>query len=493
MSLQDRIYGLSPEKRSRLERQLLERRAERVDASSSALPRRKPGDATPLSFAQQQLWFLDQWEPGGSAYNASLNFRFDGSLDVDCLQRSFDTIVLRHETLRTVVIDNDGVPVARILEGVAATLVKVDLISHGASVPKDALTCAVRDIVQAPFDLAKDLPMRVGLIRVGEFSHVICMVMHHIACDGWSRGILFDELSILYNAYLNGEPSPLPDLPVQYGDYALWQQGWLQGDVLKGEVDFWREELSGTDLVLDLPSDHPRPTVLEFEGARIALTVPAATADALRRVGRTERATMYMVLHGVTAAALHGLTGQTDFLLGSPVVNRRWPETEALIGFFVNTLVLRARMKGDPSFRELIGRCRDTAVRCYGHQELPFERLVQALRPKRRSDRNPLFQVNLRVQGPAPEPPVLTGLVASKVSVGLESSRFDLAFGFNDAPGDLTGYIEYNLALFDRATILRWIRGFVDMLERVAADPELRLSELVEPMRRAARSDSVLR
>ena len=206
-------------------------------------------------------------------------------------------------------------------------------------------------------------------------------------------------------------------------------------------------------------------------------------ADALRRIGRNERATIFMVVHAATGVLLHGLSGQDDFLVGSPVGSRRWPETEPLIGFFVNTLLLRLRMSGDPTFRELVRRCRETAVSCYAHQDIPFERIVQALRPKRRPDRNPLFQVNLRMQGPAPQPPELPGLTASRVSVGLGSSRFDLALGFVDAPGVLGGYVEYNSALFEEATVEGWMDAFVSILEWASLEPDLPLSRLVEPLR----------
>jgi non-ribosomal peptide synthetase component F len=219
-------------------------------------------------------------------------------------------------------------------------------------------------------------------------------------------------------------------------------------------------------------------------GGRLGFVIPSSIADRLRRIGREERATIFMVVHAATGALLHGLSGQEDFLVGSPVGSRRWPETEPLIGFFVNTLLLRLRMTGDPSFRELVRRCRETAVSCYAHQDVPFERIVQALRPKRHPDRNPLFQVNLRMQGPAPEPPTLPHLTASRFSVAVGSSRFDLALGFVDAPGTLDGYVEYNTALFDEPTIERWMRTFIHMLDQASSDPELPLSKLTEPFRR---------
>jgi hypothetical protein len=482
---------LTPEKRALLERQLLQRRArqEPKDRGEEHLGPRGPDDPLVLSFSQQQLWFLQQWNRDGSAYNASLNLRLDGVLDEEALRRSFQTIVDRHETLRTVVVDDDGIPTARLLVDPVFSFHEVDL-TGGPPAPDLEIEDAVRTIVRIPFDLSRDLMIRVGLIRLAADARVICMTLHHIACDGWSRGILFDELTALYEGFVTGHPPSLPELPVQYGDFALWQQGWLTGDVLKGEIEFWRDELAGSDFILDLPTDLPRPEVLTFVGGRLGFVIPPEVAEGLRTLGREERATIFMVMHAATGALLHGLTGQEDFLVGSPVGNRRWPETEPLIGFFVNTLLLRLRMTGDPTFRQLVQRCRETAVSCYAHQDIPFERIVQALRPKRHSDRNPLFQVNLRMQGPAPAPPTLPGLTATRVSVAFGSSRFDLALGFVDAPGTLDGYVEYNSALFHEDTVSSWMSGFVDLLGAAIRNPDQPLSDLVVGVRTRVRPRS---
>ena len=419
-SLGDRLDKLTPEKRALLERQLLQRRASVLSDSGrdGKLHRRGPDDPLLLSYSQQQLWFLQEWNKEGAAYNASLNLRLEGDLDEDALRRSFQLIIERHETLRTVIADDGGIPVAGLIDHPVFDFHEVDL-SGGDPPSEEELADAVRGVVLQPFDLSKDLMLRVGLIRLGPDDRVICMVLHHIACDGWSRGILFDELTALYVGFISGHPAQLPELPVQYGDFVMWQQEWLSGAVLKGEIDFWSEELSGTDFVLDLPTDHVRPSVLTFIGGRMGFVIPAPVADRMRSIGREERATIFMVVHAATGMLLNALTDQDDFLVGSPVGSRRWPETEPLIGFFVNTLLLRLRMTGDPTFRDLVRRCRETAVSCYAHQDIPFERIVQALRPKRHPDRNPLFQVNLRMQGPSPAPPELPGLRASRVSVGL--------------------------------------------------------------------------
>ncbi len=482
--LSKRLDGLSPEKRAIIERQLMARRARKSQAGGQEgrLPRRGPDDPLLLSYSQQQLWFLDQWEPGSAVYNASLVLRFDGELDEDALRRAIQTIVDRHESLRTVAIDVEGLPTAKVLEHPVFDFHRIDLTTAG--LPSDEeIVEAARSVVRIPFDLSADVLMRVGLIKVAPDAHVVCLVQHHMACDGLSRGIIFDEVAALYTAYVQGKPDPLPPLPVQYADFALWQFNHLQGEVLRGEVEFWRDEVAGADFVTELPTDHPRPEVLTFVGGRERFSIPAPDADRLRAVGREERATSFMVVHALTGLLLHGLTGQDDILVGSPVANRRWPETEPLIGFFINTVLLRLRMREDPTFRELVRRSRETAVRCYAHQDFPFERVVQAVRPRRLSDRNPLFQVNLRMQGPAPDAPDLPGLVGSRVSIGVESSRFDLALGFIDAPGALDAYVEFNSALFEAGTVRRWLDVFLAVVARTATHPDEHLSDLTAPLR----------
>jgi hypothetical protein len=485
--LSKRLDSLTPEKRAIIERQLMARRAQKSaeGGREGRLPVRGPDDPLLLSYSQQQLWFLDQWEPGSSVYNASLVLRFDGHLDVDALRRAIQTIVDRHESLRTVAVDVEGLPTAQLLEHPVFEFHRIDLTASGLP-SEEEIVEAARSVVRIPFDLGADLLMRVGLIKVAPDAHVVCMVQHHLACDGLSRGLIFDEMAALYTAYVQGLPDPLPPLQVQYGDFALWQYKHLQGDVLRGEVEFWRNEVAGADFVTELPTDHPRPDVLTFVGGRERFTIPASDADRLRAVGREERATSFMVVHAMTGLLLHGLTGQDDLLVGSPVANRRWPETEPLIGFFINTVLLRLRMRGDPTFRELVRRSRETAVRCYAHQDFPFERVVQAVRPRRMSDRNPLFQVNLRMQGPAPDAPDLPGLTGSRVSIGVESSRFDLALGFIDTPGALDGYVEFNSALFDALTVRRWLELFLAAVSHAAGNPDEHLSVLAAPLREVA-------
>jgi hypothetical protein len=304
------------------------------------------------------------------------------------------------------------------------------------------------------------------------------MVLHHIASDGTSRGVLFDELSALYNAFVAGRPSPLPDLPIQYGDYALWQEEWLRGDVLRREVDWWREQLVGASTLLELPTDRPRPDVQEFTGARLPFTVPSDVSAATKDLGRRQRATLFMTILAALGALLHLESGQDDILIGSPIANRQRTETEPLIGFFVNTLLLRVRLQGDPTFRELVGRARENAVGAYAHQDMPFEKLVETLRPRRHPGRNPLFQVNYRMQGPPPPPPQLADLVTTRISTDPGLARFDLALGIVDTPEELRGYFEYDAALFEPRTAERLVEDFRRLLARVVAQPDLRLSEL---------------
>lgn len=276
--LSRRLDSLSPEKRAVIERQLMARRVKKSadGAVEGRLPRRGPDDPLLLSYSQQQLWFLDQWEPGSSTYNASLVLRFDGRLDEDALQRAIQTMVDRHESLRTVAVDVDGLPTARLLEDPKFELLRIDLTPGGEPTQEEIVESA-RSVARLPFDLSSDLLIRVGLIRVGPEAHVLCMVQHHMACDGLSRGLIFAEVAALYTAYAEGEPNPLPPLQVQYGDFALWQYHHLQGEVLRQEVEFWREEVAGADFVTELPTDHPRPEVLTFVGRGSASASPLRT------------------------------------------------------------------------------------------------------------------------------------------------------------------------------------------------------------------------
>jgi len=481
--LADQLTRLSPQKRALLEAELRRRRA--GHPREPALVRRPAGQPPTLSLAQRQLWLLDQMMPGSSAYNATFTMTIEGELEPDLLHRALDTIVQRHEALRTVArLSTAGRPEAVLLEGTGVRWEQVDLTDDRATL--DGL---LDGAAKEPFDLARDVFLRARLFRLGPAEYVLILVVHHIASDGWSRGILFSELSELYNAYRRGEEPHLADLPVQYGDFALWQEGLFDEARFAREAAFWREQLAGANVVLDLPTDHPRPARPSHRGGRTGLTLPEETNNLLRRVGRDERATLFMTLMAATGVFLLALTSQDDIVLGSPVANRLRPELEGLIGFFVNTVIFRVRLGGDPSFRQLVGRARAATIDSLAHQELPFDKLVELLRPKRYPGRNPLFQVNYRMQGVAPPTPRLDGAKTNRVITDVGASRFDLGIGFVDAPGPLRGYLEYSYDLIDPTTAVAWAGAMTTVLTAVAAGPGTPLSHIVGLARAALASE----
>ena len=464
--------GMSADKRAVLRREIERRRA--AATTVRAIQARPPGTPPVLSLAQERLWVLDQMYPGQSTYNATLTLRLQGRLDTAALHRALDSVVARHEALRTVIRrQDDGTPAGSLLSADhGCRWEQIDLADR-----IDELSGRLHSLAAQPFDLSRDVMLRASLFRLDDDTHVLIMVLHHIASDGWSRSALFDELAEVYNATVAGRTPRLPDLPVQYGDYAAWQRGLAERGHFDRLLDFWRQELSGADLILDLPTDRPRSDVPSFLGSRLSFT-DSDLGEQLRLLGRSAAATPFMTYLALTATMLHALTGQTDFLLGCPSANRDRPETAALIGFFVDTIVVRVPLDGNPRFVDVLQRSREAVLRSLSNP-VPFDRLVDAVRPKRIAGRNPLFQVNYRMQGAAPPPPALDGIQATRMMTDVGASRFDLAFGFVDAPGPLRGYLEFNAALFSETTIQAWSDTVLTLARAVVADPTTRLDQLV--------------
>jgi hypothetical protein len=471
----DSLEGLSEAKRTLLARELARRRA--AASADSILPR-PAGEPPMLSMAQRRLWFLDRIQPGQPTYNATLTMRIEGLLDVDALHRSLDLVVARHESLRTVGIEVDGRPVGRLLEiGVRWRVIR--------GVAEADLSDLLKADAREPFDLGADVMLRASLYPLSDQLHVLILVLHHIATDGWSRGIMFSEVTANYNRLIRGEQPVNPPLRVQYGDYARWQEAAMAQGRLARDEQFWQEHLAGADFSLELPTDLPRPRVPDHRGDRVEMDRPKGSVDAIRSLARSEGATFFMAMMAVTGAFLSGLTDQDDVLLGSPVANRQHPELEGLIGFFVNTLVFRVRLDGDPTFSELLRRCRQSAIASFAHQDMPFDRLVEVINPRRVPGRNPIFQVNYRMQGAAPPPPQLDGLRVTRMVTGTQTARFELALGFVDQAGPLRGYVEYSHGLFRRGTIDAWQGAVAELVDLVLRDPDLRTSKL-GPLVRAA-------
>jgi hypothetical protein len=474
--LSRRVANLTPEKRALLERRLLGRAG--AGAADAQIRRRLSNDPCLLSFAQQRLWFLDQMEPGTYTYNAAVGMRIKGRLLVDPLKQALDAILDRHEILRTVYIAAHGHPLQKVLKPVPLELRTFDLRKLPPAVREAAAQRLVTKEVQSPFDLARDLMLRPTLFRLDDDIHILLLTTHHIASDGWSRGIIFRELGLLYNSFVAGRPANLPELPIQYTDFALWQRQWLQGEVLEKQVAYWKQRLAGAVQVFDMPTDHPRPAVQTFRGAHLPVTLPAALYEELKALSRQSGATLYMTLLAAFMALLHGHTGQEDILAGSPIAGRNHVEVEGLIGFFVNTLVLRTDLSGNPTFRQLLGRVKESTLGAFAHPDLPFEKVVETLRPRRDPSRNPLFQVNFRAQTSLAPPPRLMGLEVTSLDFDPRISRFDLAAEFWATPEVFGGYFEYNTDLFEAATIERMAANFEKIIRCVASQPDATMESL---------------
>ena len=389
-----------------------------------------PRDSTlPLSFAQQRLWFLDELEPASPAYHVPTAYSLVGRLDVTALERAINEIVHRHEVLRTTFAEEDGEAAQIIAPSLLVPLPVVDL----GSLPEDerdseARRLAVED-ANAPFDLEQGPLLRARLLRLRDEEHVLLVDMHHIVSDGWSMGVFRRELAELYTAFSQGRPSPLAALPVQYADYAVWQRQWLQGETLARQLAYWKERLQGAP-ELQLPTDRPRPARLTFEGARLPFSLPVELSRAIVALSRREGVTLFMTLLAAFQTLLYRYSGQEDIVVGSPIANRDRSEIEGLIGFFVNTLVLRTDLSptaaGPLNFRELLGRVREVCLGAYANQHLPFEKLVEELRPQRDLSRNPLFQVMFAVQNAPRAAMEMEGLAVTPMALDSGNVRFDL-------------------------------------------------------------------
>jgi amino acid adenylation domain-containing protein len=487
-NLSQRIATLSPEKRALLEQKLMQQSA--AGMNTHAIPRRKTSSPCPLSFAQQRLWFLDQLEPHSPLYNLPKAIRLQGALDLTALQQTLNAIVARHEVLRTTFTTMAGTPVQVIGDSQPVELSVVDLRQVPEADREAEMYCQLRQAAQRPFDLSRDIMLRATLLQLGAGEHVLLLTTHHIASDGWSSGVLSHEFAAFYRAYVTGESVSLPVLPIQYADYAVWQQQWLQGEALESQLAYWKQQLKGSPPVLELPTDRPRPTVQTYRGAIQGFVFPALLTEALKALSRQAGVTLYMTLLAALQTLLHRYTGQHDIVVGSPIAGRTRVETEALIGFFVNNLVLRTKLSGNPPFHELLHRVREVAMGAYAHQELPFEKLVEELQPERSLSYAPLFQVMFAFQN-APRPPLaLPGLTLSQLNIDCGTAKFDLTLSMWEEAGSLTGTVEYSTDLFDSSTVTRMFRYLQTVLEGVVAHPEQRLADL--PLLPAAERQQIL-
>ncbi|HSF40847.1 MAG TPA: amino acid adenylation domain-containing protein, partial [Thermoanaerobaculia bacterium] len=458
--------------------------AERIDAMNAPAALEEPPllltDVTeaPLSFAQERLWFLDRLQPDSSLYNIPAVLSLAGDLDASALLRSFGEIVRRHGSLRATFTEIDGEPRQRIAPPGPVPLPLIDLSGLPAPHRDYEAQRLIAQEVGRPFDLAHAPLLRLHLLRRGHRDHTLIANIHHIASDGWSTGVLVHESTVLYEAFVQGLPSPLPELPVQYADFALWQRRRFSGPVLEAQLDFWRRELAGAPMLLELPADRSRPAVQSYRGASIELTLPAEATDAVSALARQAGATPFMVLLAAFQTLLHRCSGADDVLVGSPIANRNRVGIEGLIGFFVNTLVFRLRVRKGEGFLAVLERVRATTLAGHDHQDLPFELLVETLGVPRSLAHNPVFQVMLVLQNaPAGELRV-PGLTFVPVDPPSATAKFDMTLSLHEASGGIAGRLEYATDLFDRTTVQRFLGHFGNLLASAAADPGQPLSRL---------------
>jgi amino acid adenylation domain-containing protein len=468
------ITGLSVEKRQLLERYL---KTAGLNLSRTViLPQSRETNKFPLSFAQQRLWFLDQLEPNSAVYNIPDMQQFSGPLNLAALERSMSELIRRHESLRTTFQSIDGEPVQVIAEAQPRKIEVIDL-SHLPQGEREAEAQRMaRDEGEVPFDLSRGPLFRFRLVKLEEEEHLLLLTMHHIIADGWSLGVLGRELSALYQAFSMDQSSPLEELTIQYADFAVWQRQWLQGETLEKQLAYWREKLGGELPVLDLLTDRPRPPVQTYRGSAEERILSAEVTERLKQVSTENGATLFMTLLAAFNVVLWRYTRQQDILIGSPIANRNRTEIEGIIGFFVNTLVLRSTVNPEMSFREFLAQVRETTLGAYGHQDVPFERLVEELQPERTLNRPPLFQVMLTLQ--TWEEMHLDGLEMTSMNTKREVTKFDLSLFLSETEIGLYSWGAYNTDLFDGSTIARLLKHFHTLLEEIAANPDARLSEL---------------
>ena len=477
-----KLAGLSPEKRELILKKLRQQNAisaPQAQAQAPTIPRAPRTQPLPLSFPQRRLWFLDQFEPGTPAYNIPEFARLVGPLQVEVLERSLNEVVRRHEVLRTSFVAEGGEPLQRIVPELKLALPVVDL-GHLPEAERQARCQELAlEAAGTSFDLSRGPLLRTTLVRLGAEEHVLLLVVHHIISDGWSTSIFVRELATLYESFARQQPSPLPELPLQYADFAVWQRQFLQGEALSSQLEYWRRQLEGSDSALSLPTDRPRPRVRTHAGGKLSFQVDAAVARQLRALGGQEKASLFMVMLAALQTLLFRYTREPRLSVGTYIANRNRTEIEPLIGFFLNTLVMRTELTGNPSFRELLRRVVNVTLGAYAHQDVPFETLLEKLAPTRDTSFSPFFQVMLVLQNTPSSSAELGPLRLEPFSAGGEPfAQFDLTVWLVEEADRLEGVWEYNRDLFDASTIERMVAHFQTLLSGIAAHPEQRLNEL---------------
>ncbi|WP_279432879.1 condensation domain-containing protein, partial [Nostoc sp. 106C] len=442
------------------------------------MPKLSNRESLPLSYAQQRMWFWEQLQPGSSIYHIAQALQLQGDLNIPALQKSLNEIAARHEALRTNFIVQDGNPVQVIQEPRAVELLVFNLQDIPNSDRPNQIEQLLQQQTHRPFDFASDLMVRGCLLQLDKQEHILVLVMHHIASDGWSMNIVWQELADLYQAFVSGQPNPLVELPIQYADYAVWQRQWLEAQVQQTQLNYWQQQLAAAPPVLELPTDRPRPPVQTYQGAGQSFTLSPELSQALQKLSRQEGATLFMTLLAAFQTLLYRYSRQEDILVGCAIASRNHQEIEGLIGFFVNTLVMRTDMSGNPSFLQLLQRVRQVASSAYAHQDLPFEKLVEQLQIERSLSYHPLFQVMFILQNTPTQDLELPGLSVVAQEIDNDKAAFDLTLEMLETPTGIKGKIQYNTDLFDAATISRMIEHLQTLLAGIVAQPEQNIAKL---------------
>ncbi|HEX8150720.1 MAG TPA: amino acid adenylation domain-containing protein [Pyrinomonadaceae bacterium] len=474
----DDLATLTPEQRAVLELRLREKRVSAAGPRQVIERAERDTDTFPLSFGQQRLWFVQRLSPNSHVYNIPHALRLEGPLDPRALEEALTEIVRRHEILRTTFRVRDGEPV-QVIGPTRRVEIKVEDYSGLGEAEREAeVLRAATQRARTVVDMERGPLFRAYLFRLAHDEHVLLVCMHHILSDGWSLGVFYRELEALYAAFSEGRPSPLAEPPIQYVDFALWQRDYLKGEVLERHLDYWRAQLSGSLTPLELPTDRPRPAVQTFAGATESRLLPAYMTAALEELSRQAGATMFMTTAAAFQTQLHLYTGRADVVIGTATANRTREEFEGLIGFFTNTLVLRADLSGNPTFRELLGRVRESALGAYAHQDVPFEKLVEEVEPKHNLSYSPLFQVGFLFEEAASQPIRLRGLRVRAFNVEDGSAKWDISLALANTRRGLLAMLDYNTDLFDPETVRRMLGHLEQLLKTVIANPDARLSEL---------------
>lgn len=476
----NRIASLPPAKLELLARRL--REMDRVAPSKQQAIRRRSDmkSPAPLSFAQERLWFLNQLDPHSSAYNIFGAVRLTSALNVAALERSLSEVVRRHETLRTAFAEVGDRAVQVITPAESLRLPLIDLSEVPAAERESTVVGLALEEAQQPFDFARGPLFRTVLLRLGDEHHVVLFTMHHVISDAWSMELLVREVATLYETFVVGRPSQLPELPIQYGDFAVWQREWFQGEVLENQLAYWKQQLGGRLPMLQLPFDGPHTSTPTDKGARQRLTLDAELAASMRTLCHQEGITLFMLTVAAFQTMLYRYSRQEDIIVGTPVANRNRVEIEQLIGFFINTLALRTQFSGNPTFRELLARVREVTLGAYAHCDLPFEKLVQMLEPERTLNRSLLFQAGFTFRITSKESLDLQHLSLSYLPIYSGRAQFELNMNAVEDGQKLKISLEYKTDLFTGPTISRMLNTFETLLRSAVARQDITLKELDE-------------